>query len=88
MARAEMGAQPKGNMKVAPKMKPALRIDSSNPDHHLWNNNGTWWIHYTLHMPDYTARRVRESLGTRDVVEARLRRDLRLRALCQEGRAA
>ena len=25
----------------------ALRIDESNLNHHLWNNNGTWWIHYT-----------------------------------------
>ena len=75
-------------MKSVPKMKPALRIDSSNPDHHLYLNNGTWWIHYTVHMADYTARRVRESLQTRDVVKARLRRDLCLEALLGEGRAA
>ncbi len=50
-----------------------------NPDHHLWNNRGTWWCHFTLHRPDYTAERVRVSLRTREVTEARLRRDELLR---------
>jgi hypothetical protein len=54
---------------------PAIRIEQANPDHHLWNNNGTWWIHYTLHLPDYTKRRVRRSLGTRRSNIARRRRD-------------
>ncbi len=54
---------------------PAIRIADENPDHHLWNNNGTWWIHYTLHLPDYTKRRVRRSLSTRRSAEARRRRD-------------
>lgn len=54
---------------------PALRIADTNPDHHLWNNNGTWWIHYTLHLPDYTKRRVRRSLSTRHSRTARQRRD-------------
>ena len=48
-------------------------------NHHIWNNNGTWWVHYTVHLPDYTARRVRRSLRTRDVAEARARRDELLR---------
>ena len=48
-------------------------------NHHIWNNNGTWWVHYTIHLPDYTARRVRRSLRTRDVAEARVRRDELLR---------
>ena len=60
----------------------APRIDESNPDHHLWNNNGTWWFHCTVHGADYTSRRIRRSLGTRDVGEARRRRDEILR---QEG---
>lgn len=57
----------------------ATRIDRGNPDHHLWNNRGTWWCHFTLHRPDYTAERVRVSLRTREVGEARLRRDELLR---------
>ncbi|MGA0133677.1 MAG: hypothetical protein ACO3ND_04905 [Opitutales bacterium] len=53
----------------------SLRIDVGNPLHHLWNNNGTWWVHYTEHLPDFTKRRVRRSLGTRDQEEAVRRRD-------------
>ncbi|MEY2821220.1 MAG: hypothetical protein ACO268_05875 [Opitutales bacterium] len=53
----------------------SLRIDEANPLHHLWNNNGTWWVHYTEHLPDFTKRRVRRSLGTRDREEAVRRRD-------------
>lgn len=75
-------------MTTAPEIKAALRIDPSNPNHHLYLNNGTWWIHYTVHLADYTARRVRRSLRTRDLVEARLRRDRQLAALLQAGRAA
>ena len=53
----------------------AVRIDSANPDHHLWNNHGGWWCHYTAHHADNTAERVRVSLRTRDIREARKRRD-------------
>jgi hypothetical protein len=53
----------------------SLRIAEDNPLHHLWNNNGTWWVHYTEHLPDFTKRRVRRSLGTRDQQEAVRRRD-------------
>ena len=53
----------------------SVRVNRKNLDHHLWNNHGTWWLHYTLHMDDFTKRRVRKSLGTHDVAEARTRRD-------------
>lgn len=55
--------------------QPTSRLEADNPDHHIWNNNGTWWCHFTLHHADYTAERVRVSLHTRDLVEARRRRD-------------
>jgi hypothetical protein len=58
--------------------KLALKTDSANPNHHLWNNHGTWWLHCTLHLADYTKRRVRRSLGTREVGLARERRDAAL----------
>lgn len=45
------------------------------PNHHLWNNHGTWWFHGTLHLPDYTTQRLRFNLRTRDLAEARARRD-------------
>jgi hypothetical protein len=48
---------------------------AKNPNHHLWNNNGTWWVHYTVHLPDYTKQRIRQSLKTKSVRQARLRRD-------------
>jgi len=48
---------------------------TSNPNHHLWFNNGTWWCHYTEHLPDYTKRRVRRSLHTNDSGIARVLRD-------------
>ena len=53
----------------------AVRVNHTNPDHHLWNNNGTWWCHYTIHSPDYKKERVRVSLETKDLSHARARRD-------------
>ncbi len=55
--------------------KTSIRVLAHNADHHLWNNHGTWWCHYTVHLPDYTKRRVRLSLQTRDVRQARILRD-------------
>ena len=52
---------------------------------HLWENNGTWWVHFTEHLPDFTKRRVRRSLGTKDPAEAIRRRDA---LLAQAPRAA
>ena len=51
------------------------RAEDLNPDHNIWNNNGTWWLHATVHHPNYTKERVRVSLGTKDRDEARRRRD-------------
>ena len=53
----------------------SVRVRISNPNHHLWNNNGTWYVHYTVHPTPLTKSRVRASLGTKDVATARLRRD-------------
>jgi hypothetical protein len=53
----------------------ALRIDESNPNHHLWNNNGTWWIHFTVYPSPVTAERRRKSLKTKNRQLARKRRD-------------
>jgi len=52
-----------------------IRLNPANPDHHLWNNHGTWFIHYTLHRSDYTKQRVRTTLRTSDRHMARQRRD-------------
>ena len=60
---------------IEPTEELALRIDDSNLNHHLWNNNGTWWIHYTIYPTPVTAERIRQSLKTRILSEARKRRD-------------
>ncbi len=56
-------------------MKPALRINGANADHHLWNNNGTFWVHYTVHPDPFTKERIRVSLSTKNLNEAREKRD-------------
>ena len=58
----------------------SIRVQPGNPNHHLWNNHGTWWLHYTVHRPDYTKARVRQSLGTALLHEARCLRDRLLTA--------
>jgi hypothetical protein len=63
---------------------PSVRVDDANPLHHLWCNNGTWWVHYTLHF-DFRRRRIRRSLGTRSLDEAVRRRDELLARLAREG---
>lgn len=65
---------------------PSLRVDPANPLHHLWCNNGTWWVHYTLHF-EGRKRRIRRSLGTGTVAVAIERRDDLLARLAREGEA-
>jgi hypothetical protein len=50
-----------------------------DPDHHLWRNGRLWWVAFTVHLPPWQKERVRLSLGTDDVEEARRRRDELLR---------
>ena len=50
-----------------------------DPDHHLWKNGRLWWIAFTIHTTDWKKRRLRFSLGTADIREARTRRDTVLR---------
>ena len=53
----------------------AIRLNPENPDHHLWNNNGIWFVHYTIRPTPFTKQRIRASLGTKNLTEARARRD-------------
>ena len=57
-----------------------MKNKNPNPNHNIWNNNGTWWCHYTVHNDDYTKKRVRVSLGTDDVAIARALRDFLMQA--------
>ncbi len=63
---------------------PSLRVDESNNTHHLWCNNGTWWLHYTVHF-DHRVRRIRKSLRTRCLTEAIARRDEHLGQIAAQG---
>lgn len=65
---------------------PSIRVDRANPLHHLWCNNGTWWVHYTVHF-DHRKRRIRRSLQTRSLTEAILRRDSLLLQITSDGEA-
>ena len=62
----------------------SVRVDASNRHHHLWNNNGVWWVHYTLNF-DCRTRRVRRSLKTGSLDEAIRRRDDLFAHLRAEG---
>ena len=50
-----------------------------DPNHHLWLNGRLYWVAFTVHLPGWQKERVRLSLGTTDVDEARRRRDQVLR---------
>lgn len=52
----------------------AIKVNSSNPNHHLWNNHGWWWMKYTIHTR-LTKERKLLNLLTRDVEAARRSRD-------------
>ncbi len=65
----------------------SLRISEENPNHHLWNNNGTWFLHYTIYPTPFTKERIRRSLGTKDVKIARDRRDQFFNQLSKQSAA-
>ncbi len=67
---------------------PALRLNADNPNHHLWNNNGTWFLHYTVYPTPFTKERIRRSLGTKDLTVARERRDSFFQQLLGQGSAS
>ena len=46
-----------------------------DPDHHLWRNGRLYWVAFTVHLPGWQKERVRLSLQTADLPEARRRRD-------------
>jgi hypothetical protein len=52
-----------------------LGASTTHPDHHLWRNGRLWWVAFTVHLPNWQKERVRLSLGTDDLEEARRRRD-------------
>ena len=55
--------------------RPVLRSSEIDPNHHLWRNGRLWWVAFTVHLPSWQKERVRLSLRTDEVAEARRRRD-------------
>jgi len=47
----------------------------ANANHHLWKNGRLWWIAFTLIHDGWRQERIRQSLGTDNLPEARRRRD-------------
>src|SRR5690606_8072466 len=66
---------------------PGIRVRTENPNHHLWNNHGTWFLHYTIHPTPFTKERIRRSLGTKDMLVARERRDAFFANLAESAKA-
>ena len=64
------------------------RASETNPNHHLWKNGRLWWLAVTLLHDGWRQERVRQSLGTDDVLEARRRRDLVLARFARPAVAA
>ena len=61
------------------------RASETNPNHHLWKNGRLWWLAVTLLHDGWRQERVRQSLGTDDLMEARRRRDLLLARFAAAG---
>lgn len=57
------------------RSRAAVPRDPTDQDHHLWRNGRLWWVAFTVHLPGWQKERVRCSLGTADLAEARRRRD-------------
>lgn len=65
-----------------PEAKLSVRCRPGNANHHLWNNHGTFWCHATVPLPDFTKQRIRLSLKTANVRQARELRDSLFARLC------
>lgn len=72
---------------MSTKPRLSIRVNADNPNHHLWLNNGTWFLHLTVHPDAHTKQRIRRSLRTRCLEAARRRRD-RFIALLSAGAEA
>jgi hypothetical protein len=70
-------------MRILKNRTASIRITEANPDHHLYDNNGTWYVHYTQYVQRVIQERVRRSLKTKCLETARSRRDQILNSLFQ-----
>ena len=58
-----------------------IRSIKENANHHIWNNNGTWWCKFSLESDSGAKKRISKSLKTKDLDGARSIRDRLLNAL-------
>ena len=61
------------------------RFQRLGENHHLWRNGRFWWIAYTVIIDGWRQERIRHSLKTDDLTEARVRRDEILANVSVEG---
>jgi len=55
-----------------------------DPNHHLWLNRRSWWVAFTVIYDGYRQERVRLPLKTRNLEEARARRDQIMKEFSQQ----
>ena len=55
-----------------------------NPNHHLFNTRGTWFLQITIHRGP-VSERLRGSLKTKDLGEARRKRDVLIARLAEQS---
>ena len=64
---------------IAPPKRPDFglktRNTNANPNHHIWNNNGTWYCNFRVYDTDGETKQIRTSLNTQSEEEARILRD-------------
>ena len=56
-----------------------MRAVEKNPNHHIWNNNGTWYCKFMLILANGERSVICNSLDTKDVEVARRKRDVLIR---------
>ena len=64
------------------------RAAETNPNHHLWKNGRLWWLAVTLLHDGWRQERIRQSLGTDDLSEAKRKEDPLLAAAAGAGPGA
>ena len=73
---AQAAVEPTSSPVAKPKVyRLKMRAVEKNPNHHITNNNGTWYCKFTLELADGGKNEVRNSLYTDNVEDARKRRD-------------
>ena len=53
----------------------SVRVRGNNPNHHLFNNHGTWWCHFWAVADGVRQQRFRVNLKTSSRTKARSQRN-------------